>query len=309
MPLHPLFASRLSIFEDETLSFEEQLAAFNAPLSEYASPEVETIDLEIVGGEHKIPARLYWPKNNEPNLPGLVWFHGGGFTEGGLWQNESDVVSRELAHRANLIVLAVDYRLCNNGILFPAPQEDGVSSLQWMAKNAEKLGIDKSRIFIGGISAGGALAASVTVQDRDSGNNFLAGALLNCPILHHKLPELSEELQGKLQEIHGFGLTSEYVDKRNEYLCGGNTAGSPKWWFAGEVEDLKGLAPIQIINCEYDALRASGERFAKQLSAAGAELEVLFEPGTPHAHINRFPQDCPPMDRTLNSMVGFIQNH
>lgn len=309
MPLHPLFAERLSIFGDKTLAFEQQIEAFNAPLSEYVSPPVQTLDFEIPTATNEIPARLYRPASGGNQLPALIWFHGGGFTQGGLWQNESDVVAREIAHRAEAVVLAVDYRLCINGVLFPAPQEDGMAALDWMVSNASEESVDVSRIFIGGISAGGALAASVAMRDRDLGNDRLRGQLLNCPILHTSLPELSAELSAKLDEINGFGLNKQYVDERNAYLCGGDVSNAETWWFPGEANDLSGLPAVQLVNCEYDALRASGERYAEQLEAAGVEVNCFYEPGTVHAHLNRYPNDCPPMESTLVSMVNFINSH
>lgn len=306
MPLHPLFADRLDVFADENLDFAQKLEIFNAPLSDYISPAVQTQDVSISSATD-IPVRVYRPEGNEETLPALLWFHGGGFTEGGLWQNESDVVAREIAARTPAVVVAVDYRLCNDGVLFPAPQEDGLAALEWLVENANELGVDADKIFIGGISAGGALSAALALHQRDLGMNVVSGVLLNCPLLHHTLPPYSDELQGKLDEIGGFGINREMVEGLNAYLTGGSVTDAPRWWFAGEVEDHSGYPATQIINCEYDALRSSGEKFAEQLATAGVDVEVSYEPGTPHAHINRYPRDCEPMDRTLNSMVAFIQ--
>ena len=307
MPLHPLFADRLDVFADENLDFNQKLEIFNAPLSDYVSPAIQTTDITVVSPEAEIPVRVYRPAGNTDTLPALLWFHGGGFTEGGLWQNESDVVAREISHRTPMVVVAVDYRLCNDGVLFPAPQEDGLATLKWVLENATELGVDTDKIFVGGISAGGALSAALAVQQRDLGMNVVTGVLLSCPLLHHTLPPYSEELQSKLDEVNGFGIGREMVEGLNKYLTNDNVAGAPRWWFAGEVDDHTGYPATQIINCEYDALRSSGEKFAEQLAAAGVDVEVSFEPGTPHAHINRYPQDCEPMDRTLNAMAAFIQ--
>lgn len=307
MPLHPLFADRLDVFADENLDFAQKLDIFNAPLSDYISPAITTEDVIVDSPQAQIPVRIYRPENNQDTLPALLWFHGGGFTEGGLWQNESDVVAREIAHRTPMVVVAVDYRLCVDGVLFPAPQEDGLATLTWLLNAASELGIDESKIFVGGISAGGALSASLAVRQRDLGMNAVAGVLLNCPLLHHTLPAYSDELQSKLEEVNGFGINREMVEGLNAFLTNGSVEDAPRWWFAGEIDDHTGYPATQIINCEYDALRSSGEKFAEQLAAAGVDVEVSYEPGTPHAHINRYPQDCEPMDRTLNSMAAFIQ--
>jgi xylan 1,4-beta-xylosidase len=142
------------------------------------------------------------------------------------------------------------------------------------------------------------------VLDRDNGNHYIAGALLNCPVAHFSLPPLSEELQSKIDEINGFGLTAEMIDDTRKFALGDQEFNPV--WFAGEVEDLSGLPPTQIINCEYDALRASGEKLGEQLAAAGVEVETLTQAGVPHAHINRYPADCKEMVETLDQMVRFI---
>jgi len=311
MPLDPLFANRLHFFDE--LPFAEAIKAYEAPLTSYVSPPVEGEDRALPGSGIDIPVRIYRPVGTTAGtdkLPGLVWFHGGGFVNGNIDMNESDVVSRELSHRAQAIVMTVDYRLVTETVKFPAPQLDGVASLQWLARNATELGIDENKIFVGGISAGGCLAASVAIMDRDMGDNYLAGQLLNCPIAHWELPEFSAELQQKLDELSpDFGLKREYVDSNNRYMIdSGAREDVEPYWFAGEVEDLRGLAAAQIINCEYDTLRASGELYGAQLLAAHNCVEVLTQAGVPHAHINRYPADCDQMVETLENMVRFMRN-
>jgi len=203
-------------------------------------------------------------------------------------------------------VLSVDYRLCNDGILFPAPHNDSLEALRWLAAHAQELSIDPRRIFIGGISAGGALAAALAIQDRDLGLGLVCGQLLSCPLIHKKLPALSTELHSTLDEVSGPWFTPEMIQSLTNYLCDGQPETAPTWWFAGDDLVKADLPPTQIINCEYDSLRASGEEYARQLLAAGVEVEVSFEPGTPHAHLNRLPADCEPTDRTLSSMARFI---
>ena len=316
MPMDALFHDRLHFWTDESLTPFERMDAYNAPLSEYVSPDLaEVRDLAIDGVAGDIPVRLYVPIGAGPGSashprPCLIWNHGGGFEFGGLDQNESDVVSREIAARGDVIVIAVDYRLCNDGVTFPAPFEDGHSVLRWVAANASALGVDEQRIFIGGISAGGQLAAVVAVLDRDSGENLLAGQLLNCPPTHYALPEFSAELQSKLDEYGpDFGITRASTVARNLMLCGGKPdVRDPRWW-PGDLADLAGLPPVQIIDCEYDTLRADSELYAAKLKAAGVEVEAWHEKGVPHANINRYPADCPQTDHTIDEMVRWIKQH
>jgi acetyl esterase len=309
MPLSPLFKDRLHFLLDESKPIRERALAFETPLSEYVSPPIETKDVSIDGPLGPIKARLYRPAGNTEVLPGLVWFHGGGFTFGDIDMNESNIVSRELAHRSTMAVLTVDYALCSPEQFFPAPQNDGIASLRWFAANAKELKIDLDHIFVGGISAGGALAAAVAVHDRDSGDNILAGQLLNCPDLHRLLPPFGEEAKARLaEEPNAFFFLHEGIAAHNASLF---EPGAPAedWWFAGDAKSKAGLAPTQIINCEYDGLRASGEEYGRHLAAEGSEVEVLTQAGVPHAHINRYPADCAEMVETLDNMVRWMKAH
>lgn len=309
MPLSPLFKDRLHLLFDETKGERERALAFEAPLSEYVSPPIDTKDVSIAGPLGKIKARLYRPAGNTDALPGLIWFHGGGFMFGDIDMNEADIVAREIADRTPMAVLTVDYALCGPNQFFPAPQNDGIASLRWIADNAADLGIDIDHIFVGGISAGGALAASVAIQDRDSGDNILAGQLLNCPDLHRALPPFSAELAAKkAEEPEAVFFSHEIISEHHtRHIKPGDEVAD--WWYAGDVASKAGLAPAQIINCEYDGLRASGEEYGRQLAAEGVEVEVLTQAGVPHAHINRYPADCAEMDETLNNMVRWMREH
>ncbi|MFM6966792.1 MAG: hypothetical protein ACKOWI_05465, partial [Rhodoluna sp.] len=88
MPLSPLFKDRLHLLFDETKAERERALAFEAPLSEYVSPPIDTTDVVIDDPIGPIKARLYRPAGNSETLPGLIWFHGGGFMFGDIDMNE-----------------------------------------------------------------------------------------------------------------------------------------------------------------------------------------------------------------------------
>jgi len=306
MPLAPLFAGRLHYFED--LPRMEAIDKFNEPVTEYQSPILAVEEFTVKHESANVPALVYRPHQSVGNLPVLIWMHGGGFRMGTYKMIEGDVVSREMAHRAGIMVINVEYRLVTDELKFPAPQDDCMAVLDWAVKNAERLGIDKNNIFVGGISAGGCLAASMAVADRDNGNHYIKAQLLNCSVLHKALPPLSEELQSKIDEINGFGLNAKMIDETRAYAVGGDVKNAPDYWWAGELEDLTGLPPAQIINCEYDALRSSGEKFAKQLQVAGIDYELITQASVPHAHLNRYPGDCKEVGETLDEMVRYVKS-
>ncbi len=309
MPLSLLFKDRIHLLFDKTKGERERALAFEAPLSEYVSPPIETRDIEIPGPLGSFKARLYRPAHNTDALPALIWFHGGGFRFGDIEMNEANIVARELAHRGDFAVLTVDYALCTEKQFFPAPQNDGIASLRWLAANAPDLLVNPELIFIGGISAGGSLAASVAIHDRDSGDNLLAGQLLNCPDLHKVLPPYPTDVQRAVDEEPDMIFLNHEVVNRHNAANVDPSKPIADWWFAGDAPSQVGLAPAQIINCEYDGLRASGEKYGEQLAAAGVDVEVLMQAGVPHAHINRYPADCPEMAETLDNMVRWMKAH
>ena len=110
--------------------------------------------------------------------PCLVFFHGGGWVIGDL--DSHDVVCRKLAHEGELIVISVDYRLAPEH-KFPAAVDDAIASTKWIAANARQLGIDASRLTVGGDSAGGNLAAVVSLAARDGNGPKIAGQVLIYP--------------------------------------------------------------------------------------------------------------------------------
>ena len=80
----------------------------------------------------------------------LVWIHGGGWSTGGLDMGEADWTAREIAARANAVVVSIDYRLAVDGVRYPVPLDDCVAATRWVRANCESLGADADRVFIGG---------------------------------------------------------------------------------------------------------------------------------------------------------------
>src|SRR5712664_3596519 len=130
--------------------------------------------LSIPAPHGAIPARIYTPKTLRKNnglAPCLVFFHGGGWVIGDLDTHE--VACQKLAHEGELIVISVDYRLAPEH-KFPAAVDDAIAATKWIADHAASLGIDPSRLAVAGDSAGGNLAAVVSIDARDRGGPRLA---------------------------------------------------------------------------------------------------------------------------------------
>ena len=149
-------------------------------------PDMAAIENVSVPAPHgAIPVRIYKPLTlpktglESATAPGLVFYHGGGWVIGDL--ESHDVVCRQIATEAGMIVAAVDYRLAPEQ-KFPAAVDDSIAATKWVAANAEKLGIDAFRLFVGGDSAGGNLAAVVAMHARDNAGPRIRGQVLIYPV-------------------------------------------------------------------------------------------------------------------------------
>ncbi|GMO89493.1 hypothetical protein BwSF19_56970 [Bradyrhizobium ottawaense] len=187
-----------------------------------------------------------------------------------------DVVCRQLAHAGALIVISVDYRLAPEH-KFPAATEDAIAATRWVAANARELGIDASRLSIGGDSAGGNLTAVVALAAREAGGPALAGQVLIYPatdfaMTHgsHSEPETSVLLTHSV--IRWF---------RDHYL---NGAADIHDWRASpaRAQDLAGLPPAYVLTAGADPLRDEGDEYAERLKQAGISVTYKHYPGQFH---------------------------
>jgi len=218
--------------------------------------------LEVSGAAGSIPARLYRP-SAAPDLPVLVWFHGGGMVLGDL--ETADWVCRELCMQADAAVVSVAYRLAPEHP-FPAAPEDAYAATCWVASHAAELGIDEARMSVGGDSAGGNLAAVTCLLARDRGGARLRAQLLVYP---------------------GTGVASDCATPSAEEFADGPvlTRASLQWFSThthggpADETDLRaqptaaashtGLPPAFVVTAEVDPLRDTGEHYAGLLARAG----------------------------------------
>ncbi len=242
----------------ESLSPQEARIAAAESLKEVAGPLEPLASVKDVRGP--VPLRVYTPEAAGP-LPGLVYFHGGGWVVCDL--DTHDNVCRAIARRAGAVVVAVDYRLAPEH-KFPAAVGDSYAATAWVAANADDLGIDPRRIAVGGDSAGGNLAAVVTLKCRDEGGPALALQVLVYPVTN--LASFNTASYREFAE--GYNLTrSEMEWFRDCYLA------RPEDGFNPHVSpilapDLRGLPPTLIITAECDVLRDEGEAYARRLEDA-----------------------------------------
>ena len=260
----------------ETVGAAEARLLFNAGrkvLAPDPMPVAETRDLALAGPGGPIPARLYRSAATDI-LPVLVFFHGGGWVVGDI--ESHDTGCRHLANRAECAVVSVDYRLAPEH-KFPAAVEDCFAATIWVADNAAALGVDPGRLAVGGDSAGGNLAAVVSLLARDHGAPRIGYQLLIYPatdaaMQHDSIARFAE----------GYVLTRATMRWFYEqYLRSPEDAGD---WQASPLiaSDLSGLPPAFILTAGYDPLCDEGDAYAARLAASGVAVTYRRFPGQVH---------------------------
>ena len=238
-------------------------------------PRVEDLSLPGPGGT--LPARLYAPRSREagPALPVLLYYHGGGFTIGGLETHDS--LCRQLSLRSGAAVVSLDYRLAPEH-RFPAAVDDSWAALAWLAESAADLGLDGRRLAVGGDSAGGTLAAVAALHARDRGLP-LALQLLITPGTTAHADTASHKLfaNGFLLEAAGIEwFFAQYIDHYHRR----------DWRFAPLLaEDHGALAPACVVLAECDPLVDEGLAYADRLRAAGVAVQLELYRGVTHDFI------------------------
>jgi acetyl esterase len=222
----------------------------------------------------QLGARLFAPSHDK--LPVLLYLHGGGFTIGSV--HTHDIVCRELARLAGIAVLSVDYRLAPE-YPFPTAVNDCWDALQWLAGQGAALGLDTTRLAVGGDSAGGTLAAVCAIMARDAQLPlalqllFYPGcaAAANTPARH---TYASGYLLEEASMAYYFGHYIPDLAQRQD------------WRFTpSHAADHSGLAPAWLGLAECDPLVDEGLAYADVLRTAGVAVDLEIYRGVTHEFI------------------------
>ncbi len=233
-------------------------------------------DISIPAPHGSIPARLYTPKTlrrKDGLAPCLVFFHGGGWVIGNL--ETHDVVCRQLAHEGELLVISVDYRLAPEH-KFPAAIDDAITATQWTADNARRLGIDASRLMVGGDSAGGNMAAVVSLAARDGLAPKLAAQVLIYPGTDFAMTTASHS-----DPTTSILLTHSVIRWFKDHYLGNADIND---WRASpaRAKSFAGLPPAYVLTAGGDPLCDEGDEYAAKLKQAGVPVAYRHFPGQFH---------------------------
>jgi acetyl esterase len=295
MPLHPQVQAHLDRLAAvnfgslHTVSPEQARAgARRLTAASVGAPEkvAEVTDRVAATGAGDVPVRVYRPlgvpADGRP-LPVVVFFHGGGYVLGDL--DSHDGLARSLANGAQSLVVSVDYPLAPEN-KFPAAINAGYAATRWVADTAGELGVDPARLAVAGDSAGGNLAAAVTLMARAAGRPHIGFQLLLYPDLDFRRTNRS------ITEFAGtYGNITREAQQwfMNHYLTSADEKLHPLVSPLLEP-DLTGLPSAFIITAEYDALRDEGEEYGRRLADAGVPVTVNRYPGMIHEFL-RHPFD------------------
>lgn len=235
-------------------------------------------DLDIPDGAGGIQkARLYRPDGESKGT--VLFFHGGGYVVGGL--ESHDPQARRVCALASANVLAVDYRLAPEHA-HPAAVDDAWAALQWCRGDGRERGIDPKLVVMGD-SAGGGLAAGLTLRNKRLGGAPLLGQVLVYPMVDH----YSSAWPSYKEMSESFGLTDATMRWFWDHYVpqGGKGGPVPEESAPVRAKDHSGLPPALILTAECDVLRDEGEDYARRLREAGVPVELQRCAGMNHGFI------------------------
>jgi len=272
---------------------EDVVSAMNAGL-DFSSLRIDDRSIPGLDGSTDIMVRVYTPEQHEADAPALLYIHGGGFTVGNLETEHG--IAGEFSRELGVVVVSVDYRLAPEHP-YPASLDDCYAALSWMHANAAESRIDTARIGVCGQSAGGGLAAGLTLLARDWQGPAICFQALGIPELDDRLETTSMKTFTDTPLWNRPSAELSWQQYLGELAPG--SPGVPVYAAPARATDLAGLPPAYITAMEIDPLRDEDILYALGLLQAGVPAELHTYPGTfhgsgivPHAAVSqRYNQD------------------
>lgn len=246
--------------------------------------------------KHQVPVRVYTRENSGKNIPMFIYYHGGGFFGGG-----PDIVEQMcklLVQNIDCVAFNVDYRLCPENH-YPAPFDDCYFATKWAYENANKFNGDNTKLVVSGDSAGGNLAAAVTLRDRDDKTGMVKLQVLIYPVVnisgketefyhgvniaqyqrskkHAKVLNASLSMMSGL--VNGDDRKGNFLE--NVYLQG--FINSDHIYVSPLLDNMHDLPTTLLIFGEHDFLAFEDFAYAQQALKAGVRLKTIIYRGMGH---------------------------
>jgi acetyl esterase len=257
--------------------FLELIALLNADVDR-SGVAIENRAIPGPVGAPDVPVRIYSPEGLDRTVPGILHIHGGGFVIGDLDSELGSCVA--LCRTLCVVVVSVDYRLAPE-TPYPGPLEDCYAALAWMSSNSAQLNIDRARLAVFGLSAGGGLSAATALLARDRGGPPICFQYLGIPELDDRLqtPSMQRFVDTPMWNRPNAELSWDFY-LGDQYQRGADDV--PYQAAPARAEDLAGLPPAYVSTMEFDPLRDEGVAYALKLMQAGVATELHSFPGTFH---------------------------
>lgn len=278
-----LTALRKVMYSEKDLqqTYKHERRMVNLTHPHLMKPFYQMWDQQVLSEGHEIPVRLFFPMKGGNDRPLLIFFHGGGFVVGNI--NSYSKICTHMANITGHIVLSVDYRLAPEHP-FPAGLEDCYAVVKEVVHSPLLEHNVKHGVFLIGDSAGGNLAAAVSLLARDRGEFQIARQILLYPATYYDHSENSPFPSVK-ENGSDYLLTSKrMVDYMNLYVADKRDFKNP-YVAPLLAEDLSHQPETLIITAQYDLLRDEGEAYGKRLHEAGNKVSIYRMPDAIHGFI------------------------
>ena len=266
--------------EPHTLSVEQARAQFARG---QAAVPVDKLPAEItrktlpVGPKGSVDVVIVRPEDSQGPLPAVMYFHGGGWVFGSFETHEH--VARTLAHGSNSAVVFVEYSLSPEA-RYPIANEEAYAATKWIAEHGAQIGIDPAQMALVGDSAGGNMAAVVSLLAKQRG-----GPNISAQVMIYPATGGSPDLPSRQQFAEGYYFSAKTgLWMWNHYIGERPENGYPPECLPllASLEQLRGLPPALIITAECDVLRDEGEAYARKLTQAGVSVTATRYLGVIH---------------------------
>jgi acetyl esterase/lipase len=266
------------------------------------TPVYKKLDETIYYNGKEIPVRVFMPEDQKDSKV-LLFFHGGGWVTGDI-DSYTNLCSR-LANETNRRVISVDYRLAQE-YPFPSGLEDCYYVTKYLFNHLQLLSCSENDIILIGDSAGGNLAACVSLLLRDRGENVPKKQVLIYPATNYDHSENSP-YKSVIEFGEDYILTSKRIQDYMElYVPNPKDRESP---YVAPIlaKDLSNQPETLIITAEYDPLRDDCEAYGKKLESYGNIVHIFRVKDAVHGYLNS-PIENNTIKETYSIIRRFVDN-
>jgi acetyl esterase/lipase len=293
---HPMLYVPMSLRNDMSLRLGRRLPSPTSPIAEGVDVRDECVPGNA--GQPDVRVIVYERRDRAQPSAALVWIHGGGLVMGTA-ESGSQLCSR-FAAELGIVVISVEYRLAPEHP-FPAGLDDCYTALCWARESADRLGIDRARIAVGGDSAGGGLAACLTQLALDRDGPSICFQLLQYPMLDDRTALRTDDDAIMWTNTSNRYSWAAYLGHRVSAIE------TRPYASAARRDDLVGLPPAWIGVGDIDLFHAESIDYANRLRGAGVSCDLHVVPGMYHG-AEHFVPNAPSMHELLQRMTDALRS-